>query len=292
MIRAIILMATFSFAAFASAAWADDDAATDPAPAAASTPAAPGQTPQLRSLCTDRPTKSTSPCTVDPGHFQLESDIGNVTVDHSGGADTTTALFTNPTLKYGVSDTVDVELNITPYETIVSRDRTTDITTRNQGVGDLYVRVKWALVGAAGGDFGLALVPYLKAPTASGGVGNGVWEGGLIVPVAFNLPAGWSAVVDPEVDILKNPLDDERHLGVAGLISLSHPLTKTVTGSVEIWGDENYQPGRTIRQASADLGAAWIPASDQNLQFDGGVNLGLNSQTPAAQMYVGVSRRF
>ena len=293
MIRAIALMTALSLTTVAGAAWADDP---PPAAASDSSPAAPAadasQAPQLRALCTDRPTKSTSPCTVDPGHFQLESDIGNVTVDHSGGADTTTALYTNPTLKYGVSDTVDVELNIAPYETIVSRDRATDITTRNEGVGDLYVRVKWALIGAAGGDFGLAFVPYLKAPTASGGVGNGAWEGGLIVPVAFNLPAGWAGVIDPELDILKDPLDDEHHLGVAGLVSLSHPLTKTITGSVEIWGDENYQPGHAIKQASADVGAAWIPASDQNLQFDGGVNFGLNSQTPVAQMYVGVSRRF
>jgi hypothetical protein len=285
MIRSIALMAALSLASLAGAAWADDPQA--PAPTAEAS-----QTPPLRSLCTDRPTKSTSPCTVDPGHFQLESDIGNVTLDHSGGADTTTALYTNPTLKYGVSQTVDVELNITPYETIVSRDRTTDITTRNQGVGDLFVRVKWALAGAAGGDFGLAFVPFVKAPTASGGVGNGAWEGGLIMPVAFNLPAGWSAVVDPEIDILKDPLGEDHHLGFAGLVSLSHPITKTLTGSVEIWGDENDQPGHAIKQASADVGAAWIPASNQNLQFDGGVNFGLNSETPAAQLYVGVSRRF
>ena len=284
MIRTIAVMAGFSLAALAGAAWADD-------PQGSAAPAAASPAPQLRSLCTDRPTKSTSPCTVDPGHFQLESDIFNVTLDHSGGADTTTTLYTNPTLKYGVSDTVDVELNITPYETITSRDRATDITSRNQGVGDLYVRVKWALVGAAGGDFGLAFVPFVKAPTAGGGVGDGAWEGGLIVPVAFNLPAGWSAVVDPEIDILKDPMGDNKHVGVAGLVSLSHPITKTLTGSVEIWGDENYQPGGTIKQASADVGAAWIPASDQNLQFDGGVNFGLNSQTPAAQIYVGVSRR-
>ena len=144
MIRTIALMAGLSLASLAGAAWADD-----PAPSAAAPDAS--QAPPLRALCTDRPTKSTSPCTVDPGHFQLESDIFNVTVDHSGGADTTTTLYTSPTLKYGVTDTVDVELNIAPYETIASRGRATDITTRNQGVGDLYARVKWALIGAAGG---------------------------------------------------------------------------------------------------------------------------------------------
>ncbi len=58
----------------------------------------PTPTADLRPLCTDRPTKSTSPCTVDAGHFQLESDLFNVTVDNEGPLTTTTWLVTNPTL--------------------------------------------------------------------------------------------------------------------------------------------------------------------------------------------------
>ena len=55
---------------------------------------------------------------------------------------------------------------------------------------------------------------------------------------------------------------------------------------------EFFDPGGTVTQASFDLGAAWIPAAHPNFQLDGGVNLGLNNQTPAAQAYVGVSQRF
>ena len=255
--------------------------------------AAPAATaPQLRPLCTDRPTKSTSPCTVDPGHLQIESDIYNVTFDHSGGADTTTSLYTNPTLKWGVSNNVDLELNITPYETITSRDRATDVTTRASGVGDLFGRAKIELVGVDGGNVAFGLVPYIKIPTASAGVGNGAVEGGLIAPISLNLPANWSLVIDPEVDDLKNAVGQGRHANYSGLLSFSYPFTKTVTLSAELWGDINDDPTGRVRQASADLGAAWIPASSPNLQWDGGVNFGLNSQTPAAQLYLGVSRRF
>ena len=63
-------------------------------------------------------------------------------------------------------------------------------------------------------------------------------------------------------------------------------------GSSEVWSDVNFDPGGTVTQASFDLGAAWIPAAHPNFQLDGGVNLGLNNQTPAAQAYVGVSQRF
>ena len=68
--------------------------------------------------------------------------------------------------------------------------------------------------------------------------------------------------------------------------------TSGLDGSSEVWSDVNFDPGGTVTQASFDLGAAWIPAAHPNFQLDGGVNLGLNNQTPAAQAYVGISLRF
>jgi len=58
---------------------------------------------QLRDLCTDRPPKANLPCTVDPGHFQYESDVFNWTRSVSGGTTTDTFLYTNPTLKVGLT---------------------------------------------------------------------------------------------------------------------------------------------------------------------------------------------
>ncbi len=247
---------------------------------------------QLRSLCTDRPTKSTGACTVDAGHWQIESDVVNVTIDHTGGFDTTTVLATNPTLKLGLTNTIDAELNIVPYETITAKDRATGITTRASGVGDLYGRLKINLMGDDGGDLAIALVPYVKAPTAPANVGNRAVEAGVIAPIVVNLPASWQLTVDPELDLLKNGGDNGRHLNASGLLSFSHPASKTVTVSIELWSDVNYDPQKTVTQVSADLGLAWIPASLPNMQFDGGVNFGLNNVTPAAQVYVGISRRF
>jgi hypothetical protein len=65
-----------------------------------------------------------------------------------------------------------------------------------------------------------------------------------------------------------------------------------VTLSAEIWTDVNFDPAGRATQLSADLGAAWVPPTQPNLQFDGGVNLGLDNRTPGVQAYIGVSRRF
>jgi hypothetical protein len=252
----------------------------------------PTPTAELRNLCTDRPTKSTGPCTIDAGHWQVESDVYNWTRQNVGGVTTTTELFTNPTLKLGLTNTLDVEVSLAPYERVTVHDAATGLGARAAGVGDLFLRAKWALTGDDGGKFGFALAPYVKVPTAPSSIGNGAVEGGLIAPVQFNLPNNLQLLFDPELDVLANAARPGRHANTIGLVSLSYPATKSVTLSAELWGDANFDPTGTVTQASFDLGAAWIPAKAPNFQLDGGVNLGLNKATADVQVYVGVSHRF
>jgi hypothetical protein len=286
-----ILIAAAALAVLPAAARADDP--TPPAPDKSGyTLFDPTPDADLRSLCTDRPTKSTSPCTVDAGHWQVESDVYNVTLQTTDGVTTTTQLFTNPTLKLGLTNNLDFEVNIAPYEQVSAHDSASGVTTTSNGVGDLYLKAKLNLAGDDGGAFGFALVPYVKVPTAPRGVGNGAVEGGIITPLQFNLPANWQLVIDPEFDSLANAVGGGQHANLAGLLSFSYPATKTITVSLEVWGDSNFDPTGTVNQTSFDLGAAWIPAKAPNFQLDGGVNLGLNRATPGAQAYIGVSRRF
>ena len=262
------------------------------APACLAAQTIPAASEVLRPLCTDRPTKSTSPCTVDAGHFQLESDIFNVTMDRGVGHTTTIWLASNPTLKYGLTDRLDVEVNMAPYVSVVVRDRSSGARTFSDGVGDFFLRAKWAPLGDGGRAVSLALSPYIKLPTAPAGIGNGAVEGGLIAPININLPASFSLVIDPEFDVVKNSGDSGRHINTSGLLSLSRGLSKMLTASVEVWTDTDFDPAGSRTQVSGDLGLAFIPPKALNWQFDGGVNFGLNRETPAAQAYLGVSRRF
>jgi len=246
---------------------------------------------KLRDLCTDRPTKSTSPCTLDAGHFQLESDIFNETLDHTGAVSTTTQLLTGPTLKLGLTDLLDAEISITPYERVVVRGHGTESTAG--GFGDTYLKLKWNVLGNASDAVGFALVPYVKAPTGSARVGNRATEGGVIAPVSFTFPDSWSLVIDPELDSLANSSGGGgHHLNAAGVLSLSKGLSHHFTASAELWSDRDWDAAGRVTLLSADLGAAWSPESSPNLQFDGGFNFGLNHQTPGVQGYLGISQRF
>jgi hypothetical protein len=274
-----------------AAAWADPPAS--PAPdKSAYTAFNPTPDALLRPLCTDRPTKSNGSCTVDAGHWQVEADVANVTIDHSGGFDTTTVLGPNPTLKLGLTNTIDAEVNFAPYVEVTTKDRATGVTTRATGVSDLYAKLKINLLGDDGGDLGVAIVPYVKAPTAPASIGNRAVEAGVLAPISVNLPDSWSLSIGPELDLLKDAGDNGRHLNASGVFTVNRQLSKTVTASVEVWAAVNFDPQKTVTQYSSDVAVAWTPAKLPNLHFDAGANFGLNNVTPAAQIHVGISRRF
>ena len=67
---------------------------------------------QMRDFSTDRPPKAYVPFTVDAGHFQYETDIVNFADQANGPTRTNTLLAPNPTLKFGLTNNTDLEVNM------------------------------------------------------------------------------------------------------------------------------------------------------------------------------------
>jgi Putative MetA-pathway of phenol degradation len=112
----------------------------------------------------------------------------------------------------------------------------------------------------------------------------------VILPFSLNLGNDISLAITSEVDHLRNSVGHGYHQGYVNSIGLSGPLMKDVTLTGELWSSINRDPGNTVRQYSFDTALAWMAKPD--LQFDIGANIGLNSATPAFQVYTGVARRF
>ena len=237
-------------------------------------------------ICTDRPTKANVACTVPAGAIQVEADVVNWTRLDTPGAQVDTILYTNPTLKYGLGATTDVEVNLAPYETVRTRSQGASDTIG--GVGDLYIRLKQRLTKPSG-TLQVALIPYVKAPTARIGIGNGKVEGGVIAPIVYGLPAGVTLDLGPEVDILADSDGHGRHVQLVGLVNLSKSVGKT-TFYGELWTGQNHDPAATVRQYSADVAVTYLLTP--TLQLDVGANFGLNRATPDAQSYLGIAARF
>jgi hypothetical protein len=246
----------------------------------------------LRDLCPDRPGKGTSACTVDQGHFQLEIDAFDATLQRHDGMTTDTYFIANPTLKYGVLDNLDVEVNLVPYVEVRSRDRQSGVAQSVSGLGDLFLRAKYVPAIEDSHGISVGLEPFLKIPTAARAIGNGAVEGGLLVPLGLDLGSGWSLSSTPELDALQNQNNGGRHLTFVNVVGVSHAITPGFTLTAELWSSTDLDPDGTTQQYSMDFATSWQPEDEPNLQLDAGINIGLNSATPDLQAYMGVSRRF
>jgi Putative MetA-pathway of phenol degradation len=251
--------------------------------------AAPAAADDLRPLCPDRPGKGTSPCTLDPGHFQVEVDAIDGIFQRADGVTSDTYIAVNPTLKYGIGDTVDIEASFAPYISQRTHDAASD-TTLN-GNGDLYLRAKWNFM-AGDGPLAAVVEPFVKFATATRGLGDGAMEEGVVLPLAYDLGNGWSLASTPEIDLLLNGSGSGRHADAIDVVGVGRALDDGVSLGVEVWTSQDFDPAGTRAQYSFDLDAAWQPKSDADLQLDAGLNLGLNRNTPGAEVYFGVSRRF
>jgi hypothetical protein len=270
------IVAAFAISTMPTPGLAQDNSSTTPSvPDAVDAP-----------ICTDRPTRSSSVCTVPAGAVQIESDLGNWTRNSDSGVRTDTILYVNPTLKYGLGARTDLQLNIAPYVTVHSKSE--GVTDKTGGVGDLYVRLKQQLTDGTG-KVQAAIIPYVKAPTAKLGIGNDTWEGGAVAPVVFSLPSGWSLNFSPELDILSDSDGSGHHVQAIGTANLSRTFGKA-TVYAELWTAQNFDPAGTAHQYSADAAIAYLITP--RWQIDLGANFGLNRFTPDTQAYLGLSTRF
>lgn len=244
----------------------------------------------LRELSTDRPDLTESPYTVDAGWWQIESDLFNFTRDHdtAGGADvkTTTLALASINLKLGLTSNIDLQTVIETYTRVRTHDRIAGTREKISGFGDITSRLKINFWGNDGGDSAFALMPFIKWPTNRHGLGNNSVEGGLIVPYAHDLPAGWSLGVMTELDIVRNDSDTGYTADWLNTATVSHDLTEKLGFYAEL----THLTTRGPAHATFDLGLTY--GLTPHVQLDAGVNIGLTRVTEDLTVFTGLSIRF
>jgi hypothetical protein len=234
-------------------------------------------------ICTDRPTKANSVCTVPAGVIQLESSAVGWSRTEASGSMTKVLSAGSSVIKYGLSDRSDLQVGFTPLVRIES-----DGAARS-GFGDVVVRYKHRMTGVDA-KVQVALIPFVKLPAAKRGIGNRKVEGGLAVPVSLPLGGGVTATFGSELDVLADGDGEGRHVALVNLINLSGTIAPRLTLAGELWSNLNFDPSGTVKQASVDVAAAY--AVSNNAQLDAGANFGLTRETADVEIYAGVSVRF
>ncbi len=246
---------------------------------------------RLRELSTDRPDRTESPYTVDNGHFQIEADILAWTVDDWNFArrheEELSILTAN--LKIGLSRNSDLQFVLPSYTSTRSREGIGHGVEKKFGFGDLTTRLKINLWGNDGGPTAFGVMPFIRWPTASKGLGNDSVEGGLILPLAVELPAGWGMGVMTELDVNRNGNDQAHHLEWINSITVNHKIVGKLDGYVELFTALSAEQHSTS-VATMDFGL--IYGVSENVQLDAGVNIGATRSAPDFNPFMGITIRY
>ena len=218
------------------------------------------------------------------GHWQLETGFADWSLQKAGGGRDSALVLGETTVKYGLTGSSDIEVDVTPWQ------RTTSPHQSASGIGDVNVIYKQRLTSADAAVQVLAM-PFVKVPTAKRSLGNGKWEGGLLIPIGYAIAnSRFSIGLTPEIDWAADADGHGHHAAMAQVASLGWAASQRLTLSAEIWGAWDWDPSGTTRQASADVAAAYLLSND--VQLDAGGNFGLNRVTPDVELYGGLSVRF
>ncbi len=253
--------------------------------------AAPAGAAELRDLCPDRPGNATPPCIVNAGHVQVETAAFDWSRDRRDGVARDDFGFAATEVRFGLAERTEVSLAWSPFNSHILTDRRTGYREHTTGTGDLTFALRRSLANPDGKGLSLAVQPFVTAPTGSNGFGNDGWSGGVLLPFAAELPGGFGLGATPEIDWSVDAADGGHHATWTGVVSLSHAVGGVQAG-VELWVSRDDDPAGATTQATADMTLAWTPPKAPNLQFDAGLNAGLNSATPQLELYAGISRRF
>ena len=253
----------------------------------------------LRALATDGPGSTESPYTVDAGHFQVEMTLVSYTSDRESFAGVTQRFeawtIAPMNLKIGLLNQLDAQLLLEPYNLLYEREdrsrgpRAGSRTTTLRGFGDTTLRLKYNFWGNDGGRTAFAATPYVKFPTSQDDIGNRAFEGGLILPLAVELPSAFYMGLTTRFDAVRNEDKPRYHAEFVNSIAFGHDLFGHLFGYVEFFS-----------AVSTEREADWVGTFDtgviyeltDNVQLNTGVNIGVTRSADDWNAFVGLAWRF
>lgn len=234
----------------------------------------------MRQFVTDRPDATESPYTLDAGHFQFETDLFKTERFKVAGTKTTTNSFNVANLKLGITHSLDVQFIVGTL--ITSKINDGNFTNKKSGFGGLTMRAKQNIWGNDNGKTAAAILPFINIPTAF----SEKISGGIIFPVAVELPNEWGLGAQVESDVASDETGNKYHLVFLASATVSHSLFKRV----DFFSEGVVTRDSEIKIFEYFLNAGLVYAISKNVKIDGGIYYGLKSES-SKTYFIGISFR-
>jgi hypothetical protein len=250
---------------------------------------------EMRSMTTERPSKTDSPYSLDAGHFQVESNLfQSVHNDDCIGGTCTDTRQTywggSTNLRIGLLDNTDLQIISDLFRSVESKDKTTGDKSRHDGFGDTQVRLKVNLTGNdPSSKFSLGIIPYVKIPTNQDDLGNDRYEGGIGLPFNINFSDGWSLGGMTQYNLISDADGTGYDSAYANSLIVGKSITDKVSGYGEFYTYKADQQGAHCLN-TADFGV--IYAINSKLRVDANVAFGVSDAADDTNFFLGTAYRF
>lgn len=219
-----------------------------------------------------------SPQTVAPGRLLVRMDGLKLSFDRADAAGNTYNAIgvASTTVRAGLTDTVDLQIGADFFvkETIKFRGA----RNSHSGLGDLSFRTKWTFWRDEKAGAAAAVMPYVKLPTGSGGVGTDAIEGGVIVPWAMDTGAGVRAGAMFQWDVVRNDANN----GYDARWYVSGFAQRELTQAFAVYAEatlEMTSAGFSNSAGTVGVGALWRITKSVRLDYE--LQRGLNDRAAA-----------
>ncbi|WBO84632.1 transporter [Hymenobacter yonginensis] len=230
----------------------------------------------LRPLSADRPGVTESPITVDPGHWQFETDALRLINSKTGSLPRTRALRLNAfALRTGLTDRTEVQVFVDPFVVEKQWADAGEPAATSRGFGDVALRIKHNFLGndsCSAGRWAAAVIGYTRIP-AGGRQGSGGFEYGVLLPVTFtftqdaHLSAQWETSLSYDRDA------EEHFLDLAPSLTFDYGFTPWLAAFVE--GTSRHDVRTNRWESALNLGPVFHVS--RNIQLDFGRHMALTS---------------
>ncbi|HUG13109.1 MAG TPA: transporter [Opitutaceae bacterium] len=240
----------------------------------------------LRPMTTDRPDATESPFTVDAGRIQIEISFAQHTYDRHNPERSDIRVsewnVAPVNLRVGLTHDTELQIVVDNYLHVEERSSSGSWRQRQSGWGDVTLRLKRNLFGNDGGESALAVMPFVKIPTNSGGVGNNHFEGGLVVPASVTI-GGRGFGIMTAMDLVH---DGDDYTAVwLNTVTTGFELSDSLGAFVELASETGGGSHALTFNTGLTLGIS------ENVQLDAGVNFGLTRAAPDIAVFAGISIR-
>lgn len=239
----------------------------------------------MREMRTDRPDVTESPYTVDAGHLQIESSFVEYTHDDEDATVNEYAILPS-NFRLGITNNTEIAVNFQPY--VIQNIKTSAGSSSASGFGFTELRFKANLWGNDGGDTAFGVMPIVRLPTGPDAIGTDEVEPGIISVLAVKLSEKLDLGFMAEIDFVRGPDDPSYETEFLHTITLGFPIVEELSGFVEYAG-----------LASTASDAGYIAQFDtgltyglsENIQLDGGIQIGLTDEADDFTVFAGMSVR-